>query len=456
MVHDIVGNQTIYKGVNSLEPSHFMTFTNNVLTTKKYYEFRIYDRKVRSSEEHAEGLKHVLYESVKEKIHVPGKVGLLLSGGLDSSSVGAIAAKELGLEGKMLNTYSYRPSKKYNIRNPNGYKYDETDDIEEVLSMHSNIKHKYYDNSEVNSLTNLEELLFYLEHPFKYVENSFWLNGIYKTALDDDCSILLTGTYGNFTISFGSFLSHMITLIEKRKYVKLYNEIRLVSNATNIKQRRIIKIILRNTLPKTVFKKMKLREERNQFSPLNASLMNNKSISVIIRKAELGEYSKGWRSVYESRKLSVSPSVLAQCNGTMAKQAFNQKLQYRDPTASVKVIEYCYSVPYDEYYSKNEHRLLIRNAMKDIIPESIRTNYKTRGLQGGDWYHRFYSSFHELKTEMRELLEIDLVAHYLDSEKIIRFLNELTIPLEKESIEKFKVVIISIVFGRFIKYYENI
>jgi asparagine synthase (glutamine-hydrolysing) len=60
-------------------------------------------------------------------------------------------------------------------------------------------------------------------------------------------------------------------------------------------------------------------------------------------------------------------------------------VEQRDPTADRRLIEYCLSVPMDQYLRGGVTRALARTAFADRLPASVR-NEERRGYQGADWH----------------------------------------------------------------------
>ncbi len=95
---------TIYKSVRKLPPGNFLvgdfSFTQGLNEVKVdcYHSFSAHEPKVsyQSLEEQGKKLKTLLVESVQKRLISDVPLGAFLSGGVDSSIVVAIAAKELG------------------------------------------------------------------------------------------------------------------------------------------------------------------------------------------------------------------------------------------------------------------------------------------------------------------------------------------------------------------------
>lgn len=78
----------IFKGVRKLPPAHYLTFENNSIETKKYWDFE-YGKiaAVKSEAEYVENLRELLSEAVKIRLISEVPLGAFLSGGVDSSAI---------------------------------------------------------------------------------------------------------------------------------------------------------------------------------------------------------------------------------------------------------------------------------------------------------------------------------------------------------------------------------
>ena len=77
--------KTIYKGVYSLPPAHYLVFNNNNLTIKKYWNTPKVTNGNFSFNANKNQVKELLTQSVNRQLNADVDVGLFLSGGIDSS-----------------------------------------------------------------------------------------------------------------------------------------------------------------------------------------------------------------------------------------------------------------------------------------------------------------------------------------------------------------------------------
>ena len=70
----------------------------------------------------------------------------------------------------------------------------------------------------------IDDWLEIMEMPYKFLQNSVWLKGIYEKAHELGVGVLLNGEKGNFTISWGPVLDYYTLLLRKMKWIRLYHE----------------------------------------------------------------------------------------------------------------------------------------------------------------------------------------------------------------------------------------
>ena len=96
---------TAYAGVRKLEPGQLVTWSPAGRRTEYFWDLPIEDNPVGAGtfDESAEATRELLREAVRYQLRSDVEVGILLSGGIDSSAVAALAAP---LAGKKLHSFS--------------------------------------------------------------------------------------------------------------------------------------------------------------------------------------------------------------------------------------------------------------------------------------------------------------------------------------------------------------
>jgi asparagine synthase (glutamine-hydrolysing) len=95
----------IYKDIHELRPAHYALFTLHQTVIQPFWSLRSAAH-TQNAEETAEFIRSLLIDTVRRQLIADVPVVTMLSGGLDSSGLTALAAREFKQAGKMLDTYS--------------------------------------------------------------------------------------------------------------------------------------------------------------------------------------------------------------------------------------------------------------------------------------------------------------------------------------------------------------
>ena len=88
----VPGEQTLFKNVRKLEPGHYMTVKNGKVKVTQYWDLA-FNKTIKKFPEAVEELEHLLSRTVRDHMISDVPVGVLLSGGVDSSGVLSFAVE---------------------------------------------------------------------------------------------------------------------------------------------------------------------------------------------------------------------------------------------------------------------------------------------------------------------------------------------------------------------------
>ena len=141
--------------------------------------------------------------------------------------------------------------------------------------------------------------------------------------------------------------------------------------------------------------------------------------------------------------------------------AFENKLSIynslvtRDPTKDIRLTEFCFGLPADQYIRSGRDRVILRRSMKGIIPEKIRLNYTKKGVQAADWIQRLLPLWDDIRAQIIESLDNDRIKKYVNTDDIVSFLDEnKELSLSINSID-LRQAIASYIFSIFLQKSEN-
>lgn len=101
-----VSGSGIFKNIFEIKPAHFATFDENGFKTERYWSLKA-EPYTKNSAEAAEEVKYLLTDAITRQLKSDVPICTFLSGGIDSSIISAVAAKEFEKNGDTLCTYSF-------------------------------------------------------------------------------------------------------------------------------------------------------------------------------------------------------------------------------------------------------------------------------------------------------------------------------------------------------------
>jgi asparagine synthase (glutamine-hydrolysing) len=184
-------NETFFENIFILGQSHNLIYD---LTTHKYHIQRYYEIKLNETLNKAGEISSVnayrdtLIDGIKLRLRSDVKVGTCLSGGLDSSSVAAIASRFYVSDDKFLAIHA----KSSELSS------DESK-FAVAVSNHSNLDLNIIEPSKTDFLKNIEEVIYAQEEPFGST-SIFMQYFVMKKAKELNCKVLLDGQGGDETL----------------------------------------------------------------------------------------------------------------------------------------------------------------------------------------------------------------------------------------------------------------
>lgn len=447
---------TPYRNIEQLPPAHTISITSNgTLSISAYGNLtNVEPIKLNSNEEYEEAFRDVFREAVHARLRTNRGIGVALSGGLDSGTVASFAARKLRDEGKRLQAYSYVPVKDYVDWTSDRLIADERPFIETTMQYVGNMNARYLDFEGKSPLSEVDDWLEFLEMPYKYFENSFWIKGVYEQAQQEGIGVLLTGARGNFTISWGPALDYYATLLRRMKWLTFYREIQLYSQRADIGRSRLLSMIGRKAFPTW---NNASAANNNRYMPLLIHPDLARKTNVFAKLGQAGNGMLGSRSEFEARKDKFNNLSIASKNGAMAtKLSLRYGLQERDATNDPRVVRFCLSVPIEQYVQNGQDRSLLRRSTKHYLPDQIRLNQRTRGIQPADWVHRMIPAWRSFTDELEQMCKDESVGQFLNMDKVKLAISKAGAPrADQASDPHMKLLMHSIIVYRFIKNFHR-
>jgi len=449
---------TVYRNIGQLPPSHRVIVADGKMTLSRYCSISAGETlRLKSNEEYEEAFHEVFQNAVKARIRTYRKVGAQLSGGLDSGSVASFAARMLHEEQKQLHTFSYVPLAGFADWTPKGRIADERAYIQSTLDytdhITGNITSTFLDFPQSSPYSEVDDMLDLMEMPYKYYENSFWLKGIYAEAHKQGMGVILNGQRGNWTVSWGPALEYQAGLLKRMKWLDFYRETRQYSRNIGVSQARVWKFAGRKAFPGISHL---FQRADNPVYPMLINANFAKRMNVFAKLAEHGFNQPNFAtySAYEARKQQFNELNIWSLTGTAGtRMSLRYGLWERDPTNDLNVIRFCLSLPERQCVQKGVDRSLIRRATAHYLPDNVRLNQRTRGVQGADGVFRMSDQWDDFIEESRKLLVDPTIAPFLNVAQLKAALAKISAESKAEYIYDFdfRILMRAIIFNRFMK-----
>lgn len=191
-------------------------------------------------------------------------------------------------------------------------------------------------------------------------------------------------------------------------------------------------------------------EKRFELSPVKRDLIKKWNVEKRFDEGQFNIVIERRRTMKDMREVLVNEVGFAHIGIMDTKDSIKYGIVRRDPTKDKRVIEFILSLPSDEFVSNGEERFLIRNSMKGLLPEEIRTNWKNRGIQSADWIQRLQPHWNELKREIKQALDDEIIKKYFDINKLEKLLLKYDNIDDVKKPYEFKMLITALVFYRFL------
>ena len=445
---------TVYKYIEQVPPSHTILVKDGKVKISRYYTPTAGKMlNLKSNEEYEEAFREVYQRAVKVRLRTHHQVGAHLSGGLDSGSVVSFAAKDLRAENKKLHTFSYVPAEGFKDWTHKGRIADERPFIQSTVQYVGNIQDYYLELPERSPLSEIDDWLETMEMPYKFFENTFWLRGVYEKASQRDIGVLLSGQRGNWTVSWGPIFDYQAMLLKKLHWIRFYRELYLYSRNIGVKKARVFEVVRRKAFP---FLHQLLSSEEQDAFPIIINPEFAKKMNVFDRLKEQDVDITGTfiSNAYDMKREQFEKPYYWSINGTYeTKLSLRYALWDRDPTNDLRIIQFCLSVPEEQYVQNGLDRSLIRRATKNFLPDKVRLNQRVRGVQGADGVYRMTPFWNEFIEEVQELSVDPIISEFLNVEVIKKAISKICKePRPEYAFDlDFRILMRSLIFYRFIK-----
>ena len=343
---------TYFEDIQELSPAHYMMIEEGCVRSARYWDLEPGRRiRYRTDDEYGEHFRMLLAQAVSCRLRAPTAPAVMMSGGLDSSSVAALAAEELAaVDGGRLQTISYV--------------FDELASCDErgfMEAMHA----KYHTDvvqirgDDCWPLSNLDRWPYNPsmpnDNPYRPLKEV-----VYSSAGSRGHRTLLTGVFGDHMYS-GT--QHWLKDLVLDGWLRLaFLESR--SQLRHVGPWYLIRQYFVGVIPALeVIRRRRLRPKPDWLTePAKGLLLDASRSHTAARtgyRPDQCESLLGLRAAFSSSRETFHASRLG--------------IDLRHPYRDRRLIEFMLSIPAHQLYRGGLYKHVLREGMKGVLPERIRT-----------------------------------------------------------------------------------
>jgi len=370
--------------------------------------------------------EHVVHQCLRAN---SGSVAATLSGGLDSGSVVALAAPRLAEQSQRLKAYVHAPH--FLPTAASAQRIGDEFTLAEATAKYVGNVEPIAIRSEASSiLEGIRRSLDIHDSPIHGAGNYYWVCDILDNTHREGGRILLTGQWGNATVSYAGHGN----LLPDLKVGRISRVIRaMVAEENGIGfalKHRIVKPLFQSIAPFAFMGRLRRNEiiSSNPYSFLHPSLATKLKLEERMR-------SSGFDSNFSRATHADSPYIQAfrlglTRSGVVTGNAWMESgaaygLDIRDPTRDRRLIEFCWRLPDAAFWANGKRRGLIRQGMRDKLPDVV-LYCEQKGLQSADILQRMRNEARSIESILTTMAQHPISSEWIDIHRLREMIHRIT------------------------------
>jgi len=409
-----VDTRTYFRGVERVLPGHIISISKDGFSARCYWEPRIRRLGLRTPDDYCEGLRDVLDQAVKCRLRGAKDVGAELSGGLDSSAVAATAARLLAPTGGKVISFTAVPREGYDGPVPRNRIANEAPLAAATAGLYPNMEHVLIHSEGKSLFDSLDRDFMLFDGPTGALFNAVWGNELFNRARERDVTVLLNGMMGNMGLSYNG-MELLGELVGSGRLLRFWREASALTAQQEIHWRGALVQGLGPWCPTPIwlwihriFSNRGL--EPASYSPISPRRIAELNLRRRARENGLDIHYRPWKNSIAMRR---SMHQMYDSGGANKGFLGGWGIDRRDPTSDVRLLEFCLSVPTEQFLSNGVQRALARRALKDRLPEVVLKETR-RGVQAADWHEVLNADRDRIKVELERLHSCPAAVRVLD------------------------------------------
>ena len=323
----------VFKGIKELRPGHYMIYEKGKIKIKRYWNIK--EEKNKDNFEQAKNkIENLLTDSIERQMVSDVDIACLLSGGLDSSIITGIVAKN---KLKPLDTYSidYEDNDKYFEKTK--FTVSRDNEFIDLMSKTFKTKHHYKTITQHQLAKYLKEAVHARDLPgMADIDSSLlW----FSKKIRKDHKVILSGECADEI--FGGYPWFYREEVRNREYFPWLDSIESREKLlkTELKEKLKLKNFMKNEYDKILKEVPKTKNKEEQI----------------------------YKNLFYLNMTYFMPTLLERKD----RMTMRGKIEARVPFADTKLIEYLWNIPWKYKFHNNQEKGILREAYKNLLPKEI-------------------------------------------------------------------------------------
>jgi asparagine synthase (glutamine-hydrolysing) len=335
---------------------------------------------------------------------------------------------------------------------------DETPFIKSIAKYAGNVDVTLIQAENITPLEGIQRSLDLHEEPGHAASNAYWIIALMEEARNRGFRTILIGYGGNATVSWHG-AGYLASLARKAHWRKLLQELHCHQRFTKKPLWRTVAGQILNPLIPWPLVKWINRIQLGAMPWSDYSAIDDDFASRLDLEGQMYKhgYDPAFRTKSDTRRARFEIIGLGRdITGCLSHEiGAGFALELRDPTNDKRVLEFCLSIPDDEYMRNGLERFLIRRAMHGMLPSDVLWNVR-KGRQAADVGIRISKSQDEIKASIERIKKSESAQRFLNIEKMNEVLLNLLQNLSSgTTVQAESILLRGLMAGLFVLRFEN-
>jgi len=410
--------RTLYRAIDRVPLGHFAVLTAQDTRTVAYWTLPEPGSRPRRDADLLDEAQDVLDRAVKDALRAEGPVSQFLTGGLDSTSVAASAARQLAPAPLLaLTRVPHGPTPPITA----GSYHDETPRAAAFAALHPNIDWQPVDN-DGGDWGEHDPRRWFLEagQPNRAPYNVAWFFPLYRRMAERGSRVFLDGGCGNSFYSTSG--EHLLTqLLLSLRWPSLARHLWALSRTEGVSLASLLKQALRPLEP-LALRQWRIGEAKDwgRHCALNPNFTAELQIGgTLDRSLYRMRVGGDHRLVQERRRWTWNDEAPRDTQGVLrAMTGIDQRI----PLADRRVVEFFGSLPLEDFLKDGVRRSLARRMLAGQAPAEI-IDSRCGGKQNGDWHARVTANLPAIQADLNRLRASPMARRVVDVDKLQTLLD---------------------------------